>query len=152
MLIVRHNDNRMDTGWQTVTIVDSPHPALGQDRSICTGDSVMLDAGSWTNSTYAWDNLTAGQYNISTLQTYWAKTAGNYRVTVTNSNGCIGMDTVMVNFSPPPDVTNNPLSKSICSGETTNISFNFESTRRKLSLDCSLHRELLPASAQIRGW
>jgi hypothetical protein len=121
MLIVRHNDNRMDTGWRTITIFDSPHPTLGQDRSICTGDSVMLDAGSWINSTYAWDNLTAGQYNISTFQNYWAKTAGSYRVTVTNSNSCIGMDTVMVNLSSPPDVTNNPMSKSICSGESTNI-------------------------------
>jgi uncharacterized protein (TIGR02145 family) len=122
MLIVRHNDNRMDTGWLAVTILDSPHPALGQDRSICTGDSVMLDAGSWINSSYAWDNLTAGQYNISTSQHYWAKAAGNYRVTVTNSNGCIGMDTVMVSFSPPPDITTNPLFKFICSGESTNIS------------------------------
>jgi uncharacterized protein (TIGR02145 family) len=120
-LWVRHEDKRTDTSWQTITILDAPHPSLGIDKFICTGDSVMLDAGFWMNSTYAWDNLTAGQFNISTSQTFWAKTAGNYRVTVTNSNGCIGMDTVMVNFSPSPDVTNNPLSKSICSGEYTNI-------------------------------
>ncbi|HZY24555.1 MAG TPA: PKD domain-containing protein, partial [Bacteroidales bacterium] len=94
-LFVRHNDNRTDTSWQTITIVDSPHPALGQDRSICTGDSVMLDAGSWMNSTYSWDNLSAGLYNISTSQTYSAKTAGSYRVTVTNTNGCSGIDTVL---------------------------------------------------------
>ncbi len=121
MLIVRHNDNRMDTGWQTITILDGPHPALGQDRSICIGDSVMLDAGYWMNSTYAWDNLTLGLMNIASTQIYYAKTTGEYRVTVTNSDGCQGKDTVNITLNPIPDVTNSPLTKSICSGESTNI-------------------------------
>jgi len=120
-LFVKHIDHRTDTTWQTITILDSPHPVLGQDRSICTGDSVMLDAGYWMNSTYIWDNLATSQYGIGNGQTYTAKTFGNYRVTVTNSNGCIGQDTVLVSFMSPPVVTNNPLSKSICSGESTNI-------------------------------
>jgi uncharacterized protein (TIGR02145 family) len=120
-LYVRHIDNRTDTTWKTITILDSPNPALGSDKAICTGDSVMLDAGYWMNSTYAWDNLSAGLYNISTSQTYWAKIAGNYKVTVTNSNGCNGKDTVQVSFNPPPAVSNNPLNATICSGQSTNI-------------------------------
>ncbi len=120
-LYVRHIDNRRDTSWQTITILDSPHPALGQDRSICIGDSVMLDAGYWMNSTYAWDNLTTNQMNIASTQIYYAKTTGDYRVTVTNSDGCQGKDTVNVTLNPIPDVTNSPLSKTICSGDLTNI-------------------------------
>ncbi len=120
-LFVKHIDRRTDTTWQTITILDSPHPVLGQDRYICTGDSVMLDAGYWMNSTYIWDNLATSQYGIGNGQTYTAKTFGNYRVTVTNSNGCIGQDTVLVSLTPPPVVTNNPLSKTICSGDSTNI-------------------------------
>jgi len=76
-LFVRHIDNRTDTSWQTITILDSPHPVLGQDRTICTGDSVMLDAGYWMNSTYIWDNLATSQYGIGNGQTYTAKTFGN---------------------------------------------------------------------------
>ena len=45
ILIIRHNDNRMDTGRQTITIVASPQVALGANRTICTGDSVTFDAG-----------------------------------------------------------------------------------------------------------
>lgn len=120
-LFVRHIDKRTDTTWQSLTIQASPHVSLGPDRTICTGDSVMLDAGYWMNSTYVWDNLATSQYGIGNGQTYTAKTFGNYRVTVTNSNGCIGQDTVLVSFTPPPVVTNNPLSKIICSGESTNI-------------------------------
>jgi uncharacterized protein (TIGR02145 family) len=120
-LFVKHIDHRTDTSWQTITILDSPYPVLGQDRSICTGDSVMLDAGYWMNSTYIWDNLATSQYGIGNGQTYTAKTFGNYRVTVTNSNDCIGQDTVLVSFTSPPVVTNNPLSKTICSEESTNI-------------------------------
>ncbi|TRZ75048.1 MAG: hypothetical protein D4R97_03200 [Bacteroidetes bacterium] len=81
----------------------------------------MLDAGACAGCTYVWDNLTLGLMNIANTQTYNAKTSANFRVTVTSSNGCIGRDTVLVTLSPVPQVTNSPLSKSICSGEPTNI-------------------------------
>jgi uncharacterized protein (TIGR02145 family) len=121
-LFVRHIDNRTDTSWQTITIVASPQPNLGSARTICQGDSILLDAGACAGCIYVWDNLTLGLMNIATTQTYYAKTTANFRVSVTNSNGCIGSDTVLVTFTPVPQVSNNPLSKSICSGESTNIS------------------------------
>jgi hypothetical protein len=40
---------------------------------------------------------------------------------VTSPNNCIGSDTVQLITTPVPSVTNNPLSKSICSLESTNI-------------------------------
>ncbi|MCX6244319.1 MAG: PKD domain-containing protein [Bacteroidetes bacterium] len=120
-LYVRHIDNRTDTSWQTITILQSPIPALGPDKSICAGDSVLLDAGVCAGCIYSWDNLTTSQMNISNAQSYWATTSGDYRVTVTNTNGCSGKDTVHVTVNPIPDVTNNPLSKTICTGQSTNI-------------------------------
>ena len=81
----------------------------------------MLDAGFWMNSTYTWDNLSLGLMNIASTQTYYAKTSGDFRVRVTNANGCIGRDSALVTVTPIPQVTNSPLSKSICSGESTNI-------------------------------
>ncbi|HEY4787816.1 MAG TPA: PKD domain-containing protein, partial [Bacteroidales bacterium] len=120
-LFVRHIDNRTDTSWQTITVTDSPIPELGSNKSICSGDSVLLDAGYWANVTYSWDNITTGQLNIENNQFYKAKAAGNYRVTVTNTNGCIGKDSVLVSYTSPPILTTTPLYDTICSGQSTSI-------------------------------
>jgi uncharacterized protein (TIGR02145 family) len=119
-LFVRHNDNRTDTSWQTITIAASPQVALGIDRIICIGDSVTFDAGACTGCTYVWKDLGSG-LPVGNNQTFKTGLPGTYSVNVTNSNGCIGSDTVQLITTPVPSVTNNPLSKTICSGESTNI-------------------------------
>ncbi|MEI6900291.1 MAG: PKD domain-containing protein, partial [Bacteroidota bacterium] len=120
-LIVRHEDRRFDTVVQSISIKPGPTPLLGVDQTICAGDSVTFDAGVCSGCTYQWSNLTTAQPNIGTGQTYKTGEAATYMVSVTGSNGCIGRDTVQLLISPVPVVINNPLSKSICSGELTNI-------------------------------
>jgi uncharacterized protein (TIGR02145 family) len=58
---------------------------------------------------------------VGTGQTYKTGLADSYSVTVTNSNNCSVSDTVQLFTTPVPSVTNNPLSKSICSGDSTHI-------------------------------
>jgi uncharacterized protein (TIGR02145 family) len=85
---------------------------LGPDRQICTGDSILLNAGvgrSW----YDWSTG-------DSTQTIWVKTPGTYWVKVSDVH-CPVSDTVIVTTTPVPSVTNNPLSKTICSGESTSI-------------------------------
>jgi uncharacterized protein (TIGR02145 family) len=118
-LFVRHIDHRTDTTWQTITILASPQVNLGSDRTVCTGDSTTFDAGACTGCTYLWKDLGSG-LPVGTAQTFRTDQAGTYAVTVTNSNNCIGTDTVQLTTTPFPTVTNNPLSKTICSGESTN--------------------------------
>lgn len=118
---VRHNDNRTDTTWQTITIYPSPQPALGPDKTICNGNSVTFDAGFCAGCTYEWKNVGSGLI-VGINQTFATGTAGIYSVNVTNGNGCTGKDTVQLITTPLPVVTNNPpLLKSICTGESTNI-------------------------------
>ena len=119
-LFVRHIDNRTDTSWQTITIIPGPQVALGVDRTICAGDSTTFDAGACSGCTYLWKALVSGD-TVGTSQSFRTGLAGTYDVTVTNGNGCSGMDTVQLITTSIPSVTNNPLSKSICSGESTNI-------------------------------
>jgi uncharacterized protein (TIGR02145 family) len=119
-LFVRHIDNRTDTSWQTINIVSAPQVALGPDRSICVGDSVTFDAGACSGCTYLWKDLGTG-LPVGASQTFKTGLAGSYSVTVTNSNGCIGRDTVQLTTTPIPSVTNNKLTDTICSGESTNI-------------------------------
>ena len=120
-LFIRHIDLRTDTSWTTITIDESPNPDLGPDQTICLGDSVTFDAGFCGGCTYDWSNLTTGQLHIGSGQIYSTTEQGLYMVTVTNSFGCTGMDTVMFSLSPPPEITTSPLFTSICSGEPTNI-------------------------------
>jgi uncharacterized protein (TIGR02145 family) len=119
-LFVKHIDHRTDTAWQVLNIVASPQPNLGPDQTTCTGDSVTINAGTCSGCTYLWKNTGTG-LTVGTSQTYRTDQAGTYDVKVTNSNGCSGMDTVQLITTAVPSVTNNPLSKSICSGESTNI-------------------------------
>jgi uncharacterized protein (TIGR02145 family) len=117
---VRHIDKRTDTAWAVINIQPSPNPELGNDTTACSGDSVTFDAGSCSTCTYQWRNLLTG-LPVGTNQTYTATVTGLYEVAVTDTNDCTGRDTVQFTVTPVPMVTNTPLSKTICSGESTNI-------------------------------
>ncbi|TRZ72359.1 MAG: PKD domain-containing protein [Bacteroidetes bacterium] len=119
-LFVKHIDHRTDTAWQTINILANPHVNLGANRTICIGDSTTFDAGACSGCTYLWKDIGSG-LTVGTSQTFKTGLAGIYEVTVTNSDGCSGADTVQLITTVVPLVTNNPLSKSICSGESTNI-------------------------------
>ncbi len=81
---------------QNTTVNDLPNIDLGDDRNLCEGSSVILDAGT-AGYTYLW---TGG----STNQTLNIDTSGTYLVTVTDGNGCIAEDNVKVTVNPLPDV------------------------------------------------
>jgi uncharacterized protein (TIGR02145 family) len=118
-LYVRHNDNRTDTTRMVINILLKPN--IGQDRTICNGDSATFDAGACPGGSYLWKNLGTGA-TVGTSRTFKAGLAGTYAVYVTNPNNCIGADTVQLVTIPAPAVANNPpLVKTICSGEPTNI-------------------------------
>ncbi|NCA77010.1 MAG: hypothetical protein EOM90_11820 [Alphaproteobacteria bacterium] len=119
-LFVRHNDKRTDTTSRTITILPGPVPLLGPDRTICTGQSVTFDAGSCTGCSYLWSALPSGAV-VGATQTLTTSVAGVYGVVVTGPSGCTGRDTVQLSVTDPPVITNDPLAKTICSGESTAI-------------------------------
>ncbi len=99
-----------------VYIIQEPGPCdtvhLGPDTSLCEGETLFLNATK-PNSTYLWqDNSTNATYTVTQAGTYW--------VTVTEAV-CKTYDTIIVSYTPKPAVTNAPLSKTICTGESTNI-------------------------------
>jgi hypothetical protein len=95
---VRVTDGNGCIGRDTVVVtVDTiPVVALGLDQTFCADDSVTFDAGS-PGATYLWSTS-------ETSQTVKVKTVGSYDVEVTNSNGCVGRDTVVVTISALPIV------------------------------------------------
>jgi uncharacterized protein (TIGR02145 family) len=116
-LWVRHNDKRTDTTWVTI---EFPNPQLGPDRTICTGESVTFDAGYCLGCSYLWVNLTTTD-TLGTSRIITTGIPGLIKATVTNTYACTATDTVQLSLSLIPDVSNKPLAKTICSGESTNI-------------------------------
>lgn len=79
--------------------------------TFCQGDSIMLDAGSFTS--YSWSTG-------ATTQTINVNTSGTYSVVVTNANGCTGATSQVVTVNPLPTVNING-NTTICSGTNTTL-------------------------------
>ena len=82
-------------------------PNITGTDGICAGETATLNAGTYT--TYQWS--VAGQSNATLVTT----NAGTYTVTVTDVNGCTGVDnfTVALNPDPLPNFTS---TAAICVG------------------------------------
>ncbi|MBK8874086.1 MAG: T9SS type A sorting domain-containing protein [Bacteroidetes bacterium] len=72
-----------------VTVLPSPTASITATGSttFCAGDSVKLAAASGAGNTYQW-RKGSSVINGATGLNYYAKTTGNYKVTVTATNGC----------------------------------------------------------------
>lgn len=94
--------------------ITQPLPVkLGDDTSICKGDSILLDAGAGFNN-YEWSNG-------ATTQTIEANQAAAYSVKALSPNGCYGRDTLKVKqLYPLPKPKLNP-DYWLCVGETRTL-------------------------------
>ncbi len=79
-----------ETACVDVIVNPSPIVSLGEDINLDAGESTTLDAGN-SGSFYLWSTG-------AIEQTIKVATAGDYSVTVTNSNNCIGRDELKVVF------------------------------------------------------
>ena len=86
---------------------NAPTIDLGNDTTLCSG-SFVLDAGSGY-ADYLWEDG-------STTQTLSVSTAGTYRVSVTNIQGCVSTDTIQIDTYTSPTVDLGPDS-TLCFGE-----------------------------------
>jgi gliding motility-associated-like protein len=100
------------TAQVTVLNAPGPEPAITGSPVACPGQPVVLNAGPGF-STYTWSNNTFNQ-------TTTVNGPGQYSVTVTDVNGCIGFGSFQVAAIPPltPSITGN---LSICPGEPTTL-------------------------------
>jgi hypothetical protein len=83
----------------TIYLEINPLPAvnLGADNVLCDGSSVMLSAGTGFVS-YIW-NTGDNSYYINVTD------PGEYWVEVTDNNGCVNSDTILLTGAPAPDVS-----------------------------------------------
>ena len=101
-------------GIDSIDISFFPIPTvdLGNDTSLCQGQTLILDAGN-PGATYNWSNGPASQ-------TITVSTASTYIVTVTNPSGCFVMDTIVVSVNPLPIINLDP-NTNICQGDSLSL-------------------------------
>ncbi len=105
---------------KTINISAYPSASINATgaNTFCQGDSVLLSGNTGAGYTYTWflDGISIGQTNSS----FYAKTAGNYTLKVTNGGGCSALSSaIAIIVNPKP--TLNLLSAgatSICSGDS----------------------------------
>ncbi|MBK7174998.1 MAG: gliding motility-associated C-terminal domain-containing protein, partial [Bacteroidales bacterium] len=112
ILVGYYSNGHNDTATREVKIMPYPIINLGNDITLCKGDSVTLDAG-FGASKYLW-NTGATTWNIV------ARDTGTYAVRVENQVGCSSSDTIRVMNWPDPilDESNLNIAPTTCKGIT----------------------------------
>jgi gliding motility-associated-like protein len=93
------------------TFIPLPTPNLGKDTSLCTGQTLLLNA-YFPGASYLWQDS-------STDSTYLVTTAGKYWVAVTNICSTL-VDTINVTYNPYPTVDLGA-DFELCEGETVRL-------------------------------
>lgn len=85
---------------ETVEVLNNnPLVELGPDTTICEGSTLLLDAGN-VGATYVWGN------SQITTQTNTVSQEGSYVVYVTDSLGCVGIGSIIVDVMSAPSASN----------------------------------------------
>ncbi len=101
-----------------VSLFPTPQVNLGPDTTVCQGQTHTFDAGPYAGCTYQWDNLTTGQLNIGSGQTYTTGQAGQYMATLRDDHGCMSHDMVNLSIVPADTVrvTVSASANPVCEG------------------------------------
>ena len=87
-VVAQRRPGCMVTRSVLITALSSPGISLGGDTSICSGDSVVLDAGGFFNS-YLWSTG-------DTSERIYVSQAGAYSVAALYNNGCMSRDSFLL--------------------------------------------------------
>jgi hypothetical protein len=108
-------------GCQGITVTINGAPG----GSICAGMPVMLTASSSNTIgllSYAWTKNSVPIATTQSVTDYPAAGNPNYVVTVTDTNGCSGLQNVGVIVNPGVGVSVQPSPQGVCSNSTANFS------------------------------
>lgn len=95
----------------TVTLNSAVVPNLGSNRTVC--DQEVLNAG-YSGATYLWNTGATSQSIIVT-------TTGTYSVDITDQNGCVGSNSVVINVTTSDPVNLGANLQTACQGETITL-------------------------------
>ncbi len=96
-VIATDSNNCSDTAFHSVEIYPLPVFWLGNDTTLCQGDSLMLDASN-PGADYLWSTS-------DTTQTIYVNATNTYYTVVTDGNSCQYTDSIDVDVIPYADAT-----------------------------------------------
>jgi hypothetical protein len=88
----------------TVTVYPGAHIDAGETVYLCEGNSAMLTA-TRSSGTYLWTPSVGLDNPASRTPIAFPSTTTLYHVTVTDENGCVATDSVLVNIRPQSTIT-----------------------------------------------
>lgn len=119
-LVVTTNSGCLDSIVRSVVVDTLPLAFAGLDRTLCELDTTILGKTSVSSETYLWNNATSLTDATIAQPGAFPTVDTRYIVTVTNSNGCISVDSVDITVTLAPDVqAGNDL--TICNRDTITI-------------------------------
>ena len=133
------------TATTNVTINSLPPAQTGPNKSICTGASTQIGVAAVPGNTYSWISDPAGFTSTVANPMVTPPETTTYTLVVTNTaTGCTNSNSVMVTANQLINVTVNPVTQNICSGNTTSISLSSNLTGTVFTWDAEL---VIPATA-----
>jgi gliding motility-associated-like protein len=115
---VTDNNGCSATTATAIVVNPLPVPVITGDNTICDGTTTIFNAGNYAS--YIWSNG-------SLTPAITVSAAGNYAVTVTDINGCVGSTSETLTVYDLPTATMSG-SATICFGETTDLTVSFTGT------------------------
>lgn len=106
----------VDTVNYDILISEVPVFDLGNDTTVCAGNSIILDGTTTGNVDYSWSNG-----DVTPIIS--VSSSGSYSLEVITQNGCAASDSVSVDFIPIQDASITTPFDSICEGDA-GFSFN----------------------------
>ena len=101
-----YTDNKGCRDTLTITLNSLPVPVLTSNSPVCQGDTLSLSGGPDGLSSYLWEgplNYTSSNQK-DTIFNIAANQAGYYKFTVTNSNACSAIDSVLIIVNDLPNI------------------------------------------------
>ena len=103
-LVVTTNSGCLDSIVKNVIVDTLPLADAGVARTICEFDTTILGKATVSGETYLWNNATSLTDATLAQPGAFPIIDTRYIVTVTNSNGCISLDSVDITVTPAPNV------------------------------------------------
>ena len=110
---IRGNDFTGDLAIDDIVISSIPDVNLGPDTILCTGNTLILDAGAGTGYTYAWRQL-GSPLVIGTQQTLSVSGGGTFHVSVSDQQNFTNADTIVITQATGTVVSYSGLPSSCC--------------------------------------
>ncbi|MEM1118813.1 MAG: gliding motility-associated C-terminal domain-containing protein [Bacteroidota bacterium] len=108
----------MDTATVTVFVIPTPEAVACEDKTICRGDSIQLVVTTFAQ--YSWSPTNTLLNPTSGTPIAFPTETTTYTVTVTDENGCMDTDEVVVFVNTPPTVTASGAT-TICVGSSAQL-------------------------------